>query len=98
MKVPQTFTIDLDDATYLASLPKGRRSEWIRTAIKMQRLGRRELYDELQEYIEAYDLVMDWVCSDVKRWEAWDDYRNSKESSQERGQIPGNQVSESSDE
>lgn len=75
MKVPQTFTIDLEDATYIASLPSGRRSEWIRTAIKMQRLGRKEIYDELKEEIETLQNTQNvhwtFILQHHDAWLAW---------------------------
>ena len=71
MKVPQTFTIDLDDATYLANLPKGRRSEWIRTAIKMQRLGRQELYEEMQDLRDTQEVHWAFIQHHHDLWLAW---------------------------
>lgn len=85
MKVPQTFTIDIDDAAYLASLPRGRRSEWIRTAIKMQRLGRAEMYEMNQILKEQNDNYWQWIMSDMtkKRWQEWDDWITAKQQEQD---------------
>jgi len=71
MKVPQTFTIDLDDATYLANLPKGRRSEWIRTAIKMQRLGRKEMFEQIEELQETQEVHWAFIQQHHDLWLAW---------------------------
>ena len=71
VKVPQTFTITIEQAGYLAQLTAGQRSSWIRSAIDNYRRGPADLQRQLDiqegivelmsEFLEGHDLYHEYL-------------------------------------
>lgn len=109
MKVPQTFTITLEQAGYLAQLTTGQRSSWIRAAIDAYRAGpfqiqqERDLYDRIVEMMSTfmeergiYTEYLKWAPEYRRKTATWSS--GSQQSGEDGRQIPGDEVSQSGDE
>jgi len=75
MKVPQTFTITIEQAGYLAQMQAGQRSAYIRSAIDSYRKGpvgvqrELELYEEIVERMSLF-LEQQGMYTDYLKWVA----------------------------
>jgi uncharacterized protein YbgA (DUF1722 family) len=75
MKVPQTFTITIEQAGFLAQMKSGQRSSWVRAAIDTYRKGpvgvqrELELYEGIVEKMSQY-LEQQGTYTDYLKWVA----------------------------
>lgn len=107
--MPQTFTITIEQAGFLAQMKAGQRSSWVRSAIDSYRRGPIALQKEMELYEGIVDMMNEFLEERLLMEEylkfARESYLNTstrttglQQPSEDGAEISGNEVRESSDE